>query len=308
MTADEILTRLRAPFGTEEIHLKPISVKDKRALSLPYIDARTVMDRLDAVVGILNWEDDYHVQPDGSVVCQLRVRILGEWIRKTDVGSPSEQPDEGDRLKAAFSDSLKRAAVKFGVGRYLYSLPKQWLDYDPVKKCITGKYKFRSEDLPAPPAGPVLAPVPPTAAPGPAPSPAPNKNGSALPNTGNALHGRLAAHEQRLVERGYCAPGALFAHLLKLGAVRGYGPTLGGWDGEALGWAIQEAAAWTQLLAKLPLAESQWQRLTDQIKKRGLDPADFCQHFGVEDVELLPRSQWLAALAYVKQPEPAAAS
>jgi hypothetical protein len=300
MTAKEVLDRLRAPFPPEEVHLKPLNVKDKRALALAYIDARTVMDRLDAVVGILNWEDDYHVQPDGSVICQLRLRILGEWIRKTDIGSPSEQPDEGDRLKAAFSDSLKRAAVKFGVGRYLYALSKQWLDYDPVKKCITGKYKFRSEDLPTRPAGPAPAPVPAPAV----PSPAPKKNGADLPNTGNALHGRVAAYENGLVEKGYCAPGALFAHLLKLGAQRGYGPALRGWDGEALGWAVQEAVAWAQSLAKLPLAESQWQRLTDEIKKRGLDPADLCKHFGVEDVDLLRRSQWLAALEYVQQPEP----
>src|SRR5438094_5089004 len=51
-----------------------------------------------------------------------------------DVGGQSEQPDEGDRRKAAFSDALKRAAVKFGIGRYLYRLPAQWVDYDPVKK------------------------------------------------------------------------------------------------------------------------------------------------------------------------------
>jgi hypothetical protein len=64
----------------------------------------------------------------------LRCRIGGEWIVKTDVGGPSEQPDGGDRLKAAFSDALKRAAVKFGIGRYLYRLPPQWVDYDPQKR------------------------------------------------------------------------------------------------------------------------------------------------------------------------------
>jgi hypothetical protein len=47
---------------------------------------------------------------------------------------PSEQPDGGDRLKAAFSDALKRAAVKYGVGRYLYRLPSQWVDYDPQRR------------------------------------------------------------------------------------------------------------------------------------------------------------------------------
>jgi hypothetical protein len=51
-----------------------------------------------------------------------------------DVGGPSEQPDGGDRLKAELSDALKRAAVKFGVGRYLYGLPSQGVDYDPQRK------------------------------------------------------------------------------------------------------------------------------------------------------------------------------
>jgi hypothetical protein len=301
MTAEEVLTRLRAPFPPEEVHLKPLNVKEKRALALPYIDARTVMDRLDDVLGLAGWQDEYDFLPDGSALCKLSVRVNGEWITREDVGSESEQPDEGDRRKAAVSDALKRAAVKFGVGRYLYSLPKQWLDYDPVTKRITGKYKFRPEDLPARPAS---APIPAAAA----PSPAPKKNGTDLPKTGNALHGRLAVYEKRLVERGYCAPGALFVHLLNLGAQRGYGPMLQGWDGEALGWAVQEATTWAQTLAKLPLDKSQWQPLTDEMMKRGLDPADFCEHFGVEDVNLLSRSQWLAALEYVKQPEPAAIS
>jgi hypothetical protein len=64
------------------------------------------------------------------------VRINGEWITRADVGSISDQPDAGDQLKAAYSDALKRAAVAFGIGRYLYRLPSQWVDYDPVKKQI----------------------------------------------------------------------------------------------------------------------------------------------------------------------------
>jgi hypothetical protein len=100
-----------------------------------YVDARSITQRLDDVVGVANWSDAYHVIGDGSsVVCQLSIRIGDEWIRKEDVGSPSEQPDEGDRMKAAFSDALKRAAVKWGIGRYLYRLPGVWCDYDPVKK------------------------------------------------------------------------------------------------------------------------------------------------------------------------------
>lgn len=127
---------LLAPFADSEVKSKPAVVKGNRALVLMYIDARLVMDRLDDVVGINNWRDEYTVLPTGEVECRLTLRVAGEWLSKADVGSQSEQPDEGDRMKAAYSDALKRAAVKFGVGRYLYRLPQVWADYDPVKKQI----------------------------------------------------------------------------------------------------------------------------------------------------------------------------
>ena len=127
-------------FGTDEQkrHWLPKMVKDDRALAFAYVDSSTVQDRLDAVLGTFNWKDDYTIDAGGSVVCRLTIRDHdGEWITKTDIGSPSEQPDEHDRTKAAFSDALKRAAVKFGVGRYLRRLVPQWADYDKVKKQIT---------------------------------------------------------------------------------------------------------------------------------------------------------------------------
>jgi hypothetical protein len=107
-----------------------------------------VQDRLDAVMGVGNWMDDYEILSDGSVVCRLRLRIDGEWITKADVGSLSEQPDAGDRLKAAFSDSLKRAAVKYGIGRYLYDLQSGWADYDPQAKRFTAPPQLPAWALP----------------------------------------------------------------------------------------------------------------------------------------------------------------
>ena len=103
---------LAAPFEAVAIHWKPAVVSGNRAMALPYLDARAVQDRLDSVVGVEGWQDHYEVLPDGSAVCSLRVRIGADWICKVDVGAPSEQPDEGDRRKAAFSDALKRAAVR----------------------------------------------------------------------------------------------------------------------------------------------------------------------------------------------------
>lgn len=132
--SDTKLDLLAQPFEESAIKFKPGVVAGNRALALPYVDARSIQDRLDEALGVAGWQDEYEVLPDGAVVCRLRLKIGGEWITKMDVGSPSEQPDEGDRRKAAFSDALKRAAVKFGIGRYLYRQEAQWVDYDPHKK------------------------------------------------------------------------------------------------------------------------------------------------------------------------------
>src|ERR1700679_4114983 len=110
----EALTQaLSAPFDPREVKLKPAVVTGNRAMALAYVDARVIQDRLDDVLGVDGWQDDYECRDDGSVVCRLRLRLGDEWVTKVDVGGPSEQSDGGDRLKAAFSDALKRAAVKF---------------------------------------------------------------------------------------------------------------------------------------------------------------------------------------------------
>src|SRR5262249_39820056 len=132
--AKKVAAALAAPFDPSEVKFKPAVVSGNRALALAYVDARAIQDRLDDALGVAGWQDEYEILADGSVICKLRLKIGGEWITKTDVGGPSEQPDEGDRRKAAFSDALKRAAVKFGIGRYLYRLPSQWVDYDPQKR------------------------------------------------------------------------------------------------------------------------------------------------------------------------------
>jgi hypothetical protein len=131
------MAALTAPFDARTVKWKPQMAKNDRALAVPYVDVRVIEDRLDDVLGPENWKDEYEVLNDGSVICRLSIRVGGEWTAKMDVGTQSEQPDGGDRLKAAFSDGLKRAAVKWGISRYLYRLPPVWCDYDPQKKQIT---------------------------------------------------------------------------------------------------------------------------------------------------------------------------
>lgn len=138
----KVTDALAALFDPAEVKFKPQTAKGERALAVAYVDARVVMERLDAAVGAANWQDSYMVLPGDQVECRLSIResalesnaATDGWVTKTDAGGESEQPDDGDKRKAAYSDAFKRAAVKWGVGRYLYRLPKQWADYDPQKK------------------------------------------------------------------------------------------------------------------------------------------------------------------------------
>jgi len=252
LTSPEGLTqaqRLALPFDPADVKFKPQAVKGNRALAIAYADVRAVMDRLDDVVGSENWQDDYEVLPDTSVVCRLRVRLDGRWVRKTDVGSPSEQPDGGDRLKAAFSDALKRAAVKFGIGRYLYRLPQQWADFDPVKKqfiqppklptwasptAIARPAKPAGKDKPAEPVGP---------------KPSVNEGKAGLPASGAEFHRRLREADSDLAAKGLCPVGALLAHVAQVGVKAGYGADLNQWTGPAIQLAADETRSFKSRLA-----------------------------------------------------------
>jgi len=126
----EILEMLSKPFDPKEVEVKIQAVnRDRtRAQVVAYVDARTVLDRLDEAVGPTGWSDSYDVltngtDGDGRRLVEVKCTLIVLGVSKEDVG-------EGDSLKAAFSDALKRAAVKFGVGRYLYRLPKVWADLD----------------------------------------------------------------------------------------------------------------------------------------------------------------------------------
>lgn len=144
----EIMIALQRPFPVDVVSFKPQVVKGNRALAVAFIDARDVQNRLDEVFGPEGWQDEYEVLPNGSVICRLSARLDEGWVTKSDVGSPSDQPDVGDKLKAAFSDSLKRAGIKWGIGRYLYSLGMQWRDFDPVKKQFTDKPQMPAFAIP----------------------------------------------------------------------------------------------------------------------------------------------------------------
>ena len=87
------------------------------------------MNILDEVCGAENWQTDYQFIKN-SIYCSISIKINNEWIKKTDAGSPSET--EADKGEA--SDALKRAAVQWGIGRFLYEKDIVYLKYDHDKK------------------------------------------------------------------------------------------------------------------------------------------------------------------------------
>ena len=106
---------------------------------LVYITARDVMDRLDYVFGVGGWKTRYEFI-GGRMVCYLSGCIAGDWITKADGADDSNI--EG--AKGGISDSLKRAGVQWGIGRYLYhptafdrnKQPAEWATPDGFDKLM----------------------------------------------------------------------------------------------------------------------------------------------------------------------------
>ena len=118
---------LSKPFSSDQIHWRVGSImkNGKRGMALAYLDARDVMDRLDQVAGA--WEDSYS-EVNGRTVCSI---TIDGYTRSDGAGDTAVEGEKG-----GLSDAFKRAAVKWGVGRYLYRLPAEWVALNEKKQII----------------------------------------------------------------------------------------------------------------------------------------------------------------------------
>ncbi len=128
MTDTINLSRLADFFEPEDIEWKPITfTKDrKKGLAAAYVTNRAVMDRLDEVAGPGNWKNEFQTGPDGGVLCGISVRVGDGWVTKWDGAENSDI----EPVKGGLSNAMRRAAVQWGIGRYLYKLPAQWVSVD----------------------------------------------------------------------------------------------------------------------------------------------------------------------------------
>lgn len=130
------LADLAKPFPGNAISWRAQSVTKQepyKAMALAYIDARDVMARLDEVCGPENWQDSYAETASGRVICTISIRIGDDWVGKADGSGDSDIEGE----KGGISGAFKRAAVKWGIGRYLYDMPCPWVECE----VFNGKWK-----------------------------------------------------------------------------------------------------------------------------------------------------------------------
>lgn len=122
------LGKLDAPFSASDLEWRvQRTMSNGKGVLIPYITARAIMDRLDEVVGKENWEDSYKdITVDGKAGCEctIAIHISDSWVKKSDAAGATQV----EAIKGSRSASLRRAAVKWGIGRYLYEMGEVIVD------------------------------------------------------------------------------------------------------------------------------------------------------------------------------------
>ena len=136
--------KIQRPLKANELEVKVKQVNKNGCLLLLYKTARVDMQVLDETFGYDKWCCDYKMIND-VLYCGIGVFLNNQWIWKWDCGIESRGDGEGNEKKGQASDAFKRAAVKWGIGRELYSAPFIWVKV-PVtqsgdKYYLTNKYE-----------------------------------------------------------------------------------------------------------------------------------------------------------------------
>lgn len=155
----EVIAQLEEPFDPELIYFKPQAINKAKdsAVAAAYADPRAYSDRLNEVVGPdkwsvqyavttispiagtrdsngkIEWKDKFTYKGKVMVVATLSIEGVGQ-----NSGTGESDAVDENAITSAEAQAFKRAATRFGLGRYLYDLPKnQWVPYDDSSRRIT---------------------------------------------------------------------------------------------------------------------------------------------------------------------------
>lgn len=142
----------------DEIEVRVAQVGEGWISLLLYKNARTDMDILDECIGPDNWQRE-HKELKGTIYCGISIYDpkKAQWITKWDCGAESFS----DKEKGESSDSFKRSATCWSIGRELYSSPAIYIrefdkdtketnyivDTKNGKKVIKTKFKVHSIEI-----------------------------------------------------------------------------------------------------------------------------------------------------------------
>lgn len=124
---EEIMSKLQAPFSSKDIEWRVsrsgVSNGKSWAMVLAYVTNRAIQNRLDEVFGPAGWKNDYRDFMQG-ILCTITCYVDGEWVSKSD----GAEQTQFESLKGGLSSAMKRAAVQWGIGRYLYNLDEVFVE------------------------------------------------------------------------------------------------------------------------------------------------------------------------------------
>jgi len=130
------MSELTKPIEANEIEWRIQRASNGKTTIVPYITNRCVMNRLDAHFTPSGWSSEFR-EVSGGFIC----RITTDKCYKEDGASCTKiEPTKG-----GISDSMKRCAVQFGIGRNLYDYPRVFI-LEEVKY-IDDKYLVRAAVL-----------------------------------------------------------------------------------------------------------------------------------------------------------------
>ena len=132
MDEAKLLKELSLPFPSCDVEWrvqKVINESEKKGIAVPYLTSRAVQNRLDEVVGPMHWRSEYKpwhsIDGKASQLCGISIFFdeRSEWITKWDGSDDSDF----EPIKGGLSDAFKRAAVPWGIGRYLYRFDAEFV-------------------------------------------------------------------------------------------------------------------------------------------------------------------------------------
>lgn len=140
----ELLSALAEPFLEQDIQWRagPVSRDKKKAQALPYAEPRIYEDRLNRVCPG-NWECHF-IPWDKRLICEVTIHGVTR-------ASTGEENDGGFAPGTSTeAQAFKRACSKFGLGRYLYDIVTEWVEYDDERKRLIRTPRLSKEFLPQP--------------------------------------------------------------------------------------------------------------------------------------------------------------